>query len=73
MKPIYNISNKEFSLLYQSGGYGPNGYVILPPGKYIVTKAERHHTFGKIWVSIKQSGWNAPLGISLDDFYKFQN
>lgn len=69
---IQKIARKEFSLQYQASGYGPNGYVILPAGKYYVSSFRQSQVYDEVWVSIKQSFWDESIEISIGDLLKLQ-
>jgi hypothetical protein len=63
---------QEFYLQYQSSGTGPQGIVILPPGKYILSGFRESSMQSEVWARIKQQMVQITYEISIEDLLRLQ-
>jgi hypothetical protein len=63
---------QEFHLQYQASGMGPQGIVILPPGKYILTGFRESSMQGEVWARIKEVLVQKTYEISIEDLLRLQ-
>jgi hypothetical protein len=72
MEIFKNQYKQEFFLQYQASGTGPEGFVILPPGKYILSGFRESSMHGEVWARIKHHLIQKTYEISIEDLLRLQ-